>query len=160
LRPKAARLARHLLSIALLAASAYDQPRGVPTFLTIPAVGGITIFTVTSPFSDCFMTIDAILGNPFTVTIDPTHVSGVTQQTFTVKAIAAGTVTVTLSITTTAGCNGGLYQFTGTVGTPSSVNPTRLQVPETETKGEPVSTATGELYEPDLAPFEPTAIPR
>ncbi len=133
---------------------------GQPQQMINLQVGAKTTFTVPDPFSDCTLTILVSNTNPNVASIFPggpmVNVPTGQDQLFTITGLTPGNTLTTLNTTGV----GGLGQNCGfrndvlniAVGSLTSLLPTDQQVIFTGYDGDPVSTATGELYDAGFAP--------
>ena len=123
---------------------------------TVP-VGGYATFTVqTGPFSDCLLTGTVTTSNPKVATVTPSgsfSPMGPSQQ-FQVSAIGVGTAVITVNYTGNPSqyCSSGTFVYNVTVTATAPATPTSAQTTNSGGAGEPISTATGELYGQDETP--------
>lgn len=119
--------------------------------VTFNGVGGTAqyVLNVSTLYNDCGVSGTVTNTSPNVATISPLQFSnGTSSQTFTLNALAAGTTTIVINWKTANGCGSGTTTLNVTVpGAVTAAGPqTVSQDPNVGKKGEPVSTATGELF--------------
>ncbi len=149
------------LTLLLFCCCAPSALLGQPTTLiNLPNVGDKTQVTVPDPFFDCTLTIGVLNTNPAVASITPpgptVNVPTGQDQVFGFTALQLGATRITLNTTGVGGrgqaCGFQTGIFDVTVGPNTTVLPTEQQVIFTGFNGDPVSTATGELYDAGFAP--------
>jgi hypothetical protein len=146
-----------LLLLCCAVSVLYGQSIVLPPTITIPSAPGTARFTVNNPFDDCTMSIAVSNADPTVATISPSGIvtppTGA-NQIFTITALKPGITTITVTITgNPPRCAfGNDTIIVGVGGGGPSVLPTEQQVVFTGFDGDPVSTATGELYDAGLPP--------